>query len=125
MSAPLLAARGLSVDIGGHQVVRGLDLDIAAGQRLAILGRNGAGKSTLLATLAGLHQPSAGRVDLGGCHHVGQPGIDTIWVGRHQLLSDLACLGDQVGVGQDAQQPQGGASTGLRGPQDVALAALL
>ena len=35
MSAPLLAARGLSVDIGGHQVVRGLDLDIAAGQRLA------------------------------------------------------------------------------------------
>ncbi len=66
MSAPLLAAHGLSVEIGGHQVVRGLDLDIAAGQRLAILGRNGAGKSTLLATLAGLRPPATGRVDLGG-----------------------------------------------------------
>ena len=64
MSAPLLAAHGLSVEIGGHQVVRGLDLDIAAGQRLAILGRNGAGKSTLLATLAGLRPPATGRVDL-------------------------------------------------------------
>ena len=66
MNAPLLAAHGLSVDIGGHQVVRGLDLDITAGQRLAILGRNGAGKSTLLATLAGLRPPATGRIELGG-----------------------------------------------------------
>ena len=66
MSAPLLAAHGLSVEIGGHQVVRGLDLDITAGQRLAILGRNGAGKSTLLATLAGLREPAAGHIELGG-----------------------------------------------------------
>ena len=70
MNAPLLAARGLSVDIGGRQVVRGLDFDLTAGQRLAILGRNGAGKSTLLATLAGLRPPAAGRVDLGGSTYV-------------------------------------------------------
>ena len=66
MNVPLLAAHGLSVEIGGHRVVRGLDLDLMAGQRLAILGRNGAGKSTLLATLAGLRVPSAGQVELGG-----------------------------------------------------------
>ncbi len=70
MNAPLLAARGLSVDIGGRQVVRGLDFDLTAGQRLAILGRNGAGKPTLLATLAGLRPPAAGRVDLGGSTYV-------------------------------------------------------
>ncbi|MGA8879969.1 MAG: ATP-binding cassette domain-containing protein, partial [Azonexus sp.] len=54
MSTPLLTAAGLSVEIGGRCVARSLDLSVASGQRLAILGRNGAGKSTLLATLAGL-----------------------------------------------------------------------
>jgi iron complex transport system ATP-binding protein len=66
MSSALLAAHGLSVDIGGRCVARALDLSIVPGQRLAILGRNGAGKSTLLATLAGLRQPSAGRIELAG-----------------------------------------------------------
>lgn len=66
MNTPLLAAHGLSVDIAGRRVVRALDLDIAPGQRLAILGRNGAGKSTLLATLAGLREASAGRIELAG-----------------------------------------------------------
>jgi iron complex transport system ATP-binding protein len=66
MSHALLAACGISVDIGGRCVTRALDLSIAAGQRLAILGRNGAGKSTLLATLAGLREPATGRIELGG-----------------------------------------------------------
>ncbi len=66
MSAALLAAHQLSVDIGGRSVVRAFDLTIESGQRLAILGRNGAGKSTLLATLAGLREPSAGHIELDG-----------------------------------------------------------
>ena len=66
MSTPLLAAHGLSVEIGGRCVARALDLTIEPGQRLAILGRNGAGKSTLLATLAGLREPAGGRIELGG-----------------------------------------------------------
>ena len=66
MSAPLLAAKGLSVDIGGRRVARTLDLTVASGQRLAILGRNGAGKSTLLSTLAGLRAPTGGSVELSG-----------------------------------------------------------
>lgn len=65
MSA-LLVAAGLAVDVGGRRVVAALDLSLAAGERLAILGRNGAGKSTLLATLAGLRPPEAGEVRLGG-----------------------------------------------------------
>ena len=66
MTAPLLAARRLSVRIGGASVVEALDLVIAAGERLAILGRNGVGKTTLLHTLAGLRPPAAGGVALDG-----------------------------------------------------------
>ena len=66
MRIPLLAARGLRVDVGGRCVVSALDLELAPGERLAILGRNGAGKSTLLATLAGLRPPGGGHVEFGG-----------------------------------------------------------
>jgi iron complex transport system ATP-binding protein len=62
----ILQTRNLSVSIGLHKVCIGLDLDLAPGSRLAILGRNGAGKSTLLATLAGLRAPDAGSLLLNG-----------------------------------------------------------
>ena len=60
----MLAARDLTVTIGPHRVCDGLNLALAPGARLAILGRNGAGKSTLLATLAGLRAPDAGEIRL-------------------------------------------------------------
>ncbi|MDP2795530.1 MAG: ABC transporter ATP-binding protein [Sulfurisoma sp.] len=62
----ILEARQLDVSIGPHRVCDGLDLSLAAGERLAILGRNGAGKSTLLATLAGLREADAGVIRLTG-----------------------------------------------------------
>lgn len=62
----ILEARTLTVSIGPHKVCAGLDLALAPGERLAILGRNGAGKSTLLATLAGLRAPDAGDLRLAG-----------------------------------------------------------
>lgn len=66
MSAPLLEARQLSVEIGGKTVVDRINLSLHPGERLAILGRNGAGKSTLLSTLAGLRPPHTGAVLLDG-----------------------------------------------------------
>jgi iron complex transport system ATP-binding protein len=62
----ILQARQLAVSVGLHKVCLDLDLDLAPGTRLAILGRNGAGKSTLLSTLAGLRAPDAGTLLLGG-----------------------------------------------------------
>ncbi len=62
----LLEARQLTVGIGGREVCRRLDLCLAPGERLAILGRNGAGKSTLLSTLAGLRPAQDGEVLLAG-----------------------------------------------------------
>jgi heme exporter protein A len=61
----LLRVRGLAKGYGGPQVLRGLDLDLAAGEALVLLGPNGAGKSTLLRVLAGLHKPQGGRIVLG------------------------------------------------------------
>lgn len=62
----ILEARQLAVSVGLHKVCIGLDLALAPGNRLAILGRNGAGKSTLLATLAGLRAADSGELLLEG-----------------------------------------------------------
>jgi len=56
----LLAARDLTVVLGGVKALDGLSLDLMAGRRTVILGANGAGKSVLLRTLHGLIAPSAG-----------------------------------------------------------------
>lgn len=62
----LLSVRDLDVNIGSVRVAAGLGFDLAAGERLAILGRNGTGKTTLLSTLAGLRETEAGSVLLCG-----------------------------------------------------------
>lgn len=67
---PRLKARGLrrSFRIGGAsiEVLRGIDIDIAAGESVFLCGASGAGKTTLLYTLAGLETPEAGVVEFEG-----------------------------------------------------------
>ncbi|HEY8501149.1 MAG TPA: ATP-binding cassette domain-containing protein [Solirubrobacterales bacterium] len=66
---PALKTKGLWVELGDEEEVRdvlkGVDLEIRKGERVALMGRNGAGKSTLLRTAAGLHDPVAGKVQVG------------------------------------------------------------
>lgn len=57
---------GLRKSFGSRDVLRGLLLDIAEGQFVAVVGRSGCGKSTLLRLLAGLDQPTAGDIAIGG-----------------------------------------------------------
>jgi iron complex transport system ATP-binding protein len=61
-----LAALDLGVSAGDRRLVTGLNLRVAKGEFLAILGRNGCGKSLTLHTLAGLRPPQAGTVELEG-----------------------------------------------------------
>ncbi|HEX6154287.1 MAG TPA: ABC transporter ATP-binding protein [Solirubrobacterales bacterium] len=65
---PVLNAKELWVELDRGEdlrdVLKGIDLTICRGERVALMGRNGAGKSTLLRTAAGLHEPVAGKLDV-------------------------------------------------------------
>src|ERR1700720_3865951 len=60
-----LTIRGLRKSFGDHEVLRGIDLHIPAGQFVAIVGRSGCGKSTLLRLIAGLETIDAGAISFG------------------------------------------------------------
>jgi iron complex transport system ATP-binding protein len=60
--SPRLEARGLAVARAGREVIRGVELELRAGEAVALIGPNAGGKSTLLRALCGLLPPSAGEV---------------------------------------------------------------
>jgi branched-chain amino acid transport system ATP-binding protein len=62
----LLSVRGLVAGYGETQVLRGLDLEVAAGEIVAVLGSNGVGKSTLNKTLSGIVRAGGGEVHFAG-----------------------------------------------------------
>jgi sulfonate transport system ATP-binding protein len=62
--APVVQLRGFTRKFGKHVVLDGIDLDIAEGEFVALLGRSGSGKTTLLRTLAGLDASDEGNVKL-------------------------------------------------------------
>lgn len=69
---PLIAARGLDAGYHGQPVVHGLDLEVRAGEMVALFGANGAGKTTALLTLAGAQPAIGGDIELFGAPHPGR-----------------------------------------------------
>jgi branched-chain amino acid transport system ATP-binding protein len=65
-ATPILAARGLGLDIGGATIVADVSLQVAEGEFIGIIGPNGAGKTSLFNLLSGLLRPTAGAVELDG-----------------------------------------------------------
>ena len=66
MSAKLLRLVGIGKSYGAVAALKGVDLDVEAGEVVAICGDNGAGKSTLVRICSGAHRPSAGTLELDG-----------------------------------------------------------
>mgnify|MGYP005813722329 CR=1 FL=1 len=62
----LLTVESLKVAYGGIQAVKGISLEVAPGELVALIGSNGAGKTTTLKALAGLLQPASGKVHYNG-----------------------------------------------------------
>ena len=73
-----VSLRCISKAFGQQKVLHGIDLDIPAGQFVAIVGRSGCGKSTLLRLLAGLDQPTSGSIEIDG--------LSTGWRDRVRLM---------------------------------------
>jgi NitT/TauT family transport system ATP-binding protein len=85
--------RGLSVE-----ALRAIDLDVGAGEFIAILGPSGSGKSTLLELIAGLEPASAGSILLHG-QPVREPNPDLVMVFQEHSLFPWLSVADNVGFG--------------------------
>ena len=70
---PLVAFRDIVKRFGGVTAVKGVTLNVQAGEILALLGENGAGKSTLIKTLAGIHDPDEGAIYYRGAPYRHRP----------------------------------------------------
>ena len=72
MTTPLLAVSGLRVSYGRIEAVRGVDLTVAPGEFVGVIGSNGAGKSSLMRAISGVLKPAAGQVHFDGQDVTGQ-----------------------------------------------------
>jgi polar amino acid transport system ATP-binding protein len=74
-TAAAVGVRGLHKRYGAVDVLRGVDLEVAAGETVCVIGRSGSGKSTLLKCVNLLEAPTSGEIRLGGDLITG-PGVD-------------------------------------------------
>ena len=86
----ILSLRGVSKAFGAVNALTGIDLDVEAGEVVALVGDNGAGKSTLVKVLAGVHQADAGSISFNGSEVQIQDPSAAIHLGIATVFQDLA-----------------------------------
>lgn len=91
----MISVQDLAVSFGSRAVLRGVSLEVAAGEIMAVMGSSGGGKTTLLKAIAGLLRPSAGKVTVGGI----DPHLDPDRARREMgLVFQSAALFDYLNV---------------------------
>jgi ABC-type sugar transport system ATPase subunit len=100
MTTPLLQARSISKRFGALQALADVDVDINAGEVLAILGDNGAGKSTFIKILSGAYEPSAGTLLLDGAPVIFASPQDAADVGIATIFQELA-LSENLSIAEN------------------------
>jgi len=116
-----VSVRGLTKSFGAKRVLRGIDLDIAAGGFLAIVGRSGCGKSTLLRVLAGLETQDGGGVAFdGGAARPAE--VTRLMFQEPRLLPWSRVLGNvEVGLGGRSRKGPDGKAQALERLAEVGL----
>ncbi|HEY7708139.1 MAG TPA: ABC transporter ATP-binding protein [Gaiellaceae bacterium] len=114
MSEPAIAVEGVekSFDGGRIRALRGMDLEVAAGEFVALTGPSGCGKSTLLHLIAALDQPDTGSIRVGG-HELAERGDLNHYRARHiGLVFQLHNLLPTLSADENVQVPmfEGGRS---------------
>lgn len=100
-TAALLEARDISVTFGTTRALSGVDLTVAAGECVGVVGRNGAGKSTIVSVLTGLRKPSSGAVFFDG-HPAPAAGNPAAWqhhvscVYQHSMLVPTLTVAENI-----------------------------
>lgn len=101
----MLSVRGLHLDYDGVVALRDVDLEVAEGELVALVGANGAGKSSLLAAVSGLHRPIGGTVTFDGtdlsrmpAHRIARLGAVLVPEGRRLFVHQTVLQNLQLGA---------------------------
>lgn len=134
--APLLRMTDISKQFGATHALRGVSLELHAGEALALIGENGAGKSTLMKVLSGAHSPDSGSMEIAGEPYAPRgplaarlAGVTMIYqelnLARHLSVEDNIMLGQEVArlgvVNRATQEAQARAALARLGHADLPL----
>ena len=102
MNAPKISLRGVTKAFGAKQVLRGIDLDVAAGESAVVIGGSGSGKSVLLKCILGLMRPESGSIEVDGEQTTGlRDGERTRVMRKFGMLFQGGALFDSLRVWQN------------------------
>ena len=96
MAVPLLTVTSLEVAYGRVEAVRGVTLEVAKGEFVAVIGSNGAGKSSTMKAIAGVIKPRGGSIRLAGADVTGEPAHAMVRRGLAMVPEGRQVFADQT-----------------------------